>query len=282
MVTFLNDFSRQLTKHDKDDKVIFAGDWHEQFEFVDEILDEAKSKGVNLVIQVGDFTVREELLYQHFLNFVNDKCIENDIDIWIVGGNHDRWSYIQKLREESENLTEPLRLRSNIWFLPRAYSFSLNDVSFVTFGGAATPRFKEYEPLGKWFASELATERELEEAISFGEADVLLMHDSGDIKYSTPTVANIVTGNPNGITAEGVEYATLSRDKCTKVIESCKPLAVVHGHYHKFDTSVIHVDGAKYETRVISLAKAGMNGSIIELNFGEFKEDKRAMENGHE
>lgn len=261
-------FTKQLERHKNDRFVAFAGDWHGNSSWGAEVISRAGYNGASLILHVGDFGIMGEGSTKRYLNNLEKAANLHDVDLWVTGGNHENWDYLNtkwknsKRRDENDNPL-PLQLSSRVWFLPRPYFFSLSGVKFLSSGGAASVDFDRRTLNKTWWPSEMISDEEVKLASAQGRVDVLITHESSNADYATKKVSSILHTNPFGFSEEGLKYSAKSRAQIDKIVEATLPRLHVHGHFHTHDHRVMKYEGSDRELTVWSLDREGTFGNLL-------------------
>lgn len=219
-----------------------AGDWHSQYFQAEKAIRLAYEAGHDTVVQLGDFGiwVRDEF----FLGDLNRYLEKRGMHLYFLDGNHENFP---RLFEYPENEDGTRTIRDNITYLPRNYRFEWFGLTFHVMGGAASID-KGFREEGKdWWPEEAITQEDIEKALTFGKADIMLCHDS---PYGAP---NVVTDSPLGqhqaaayFGDEALAYCTEHRLRLKQITDHLTPRILFHGHYHrKMDGYYYHPDGTK-------------------------------------
>lgn len=267
-----------INRHLKDERVMLAGDWHGQALWAQKKIAQAAKEGVSLILHVGDFNVWPGARGKKYLLEIERACATHNVDILVTPGNHEDWGRLTMLwdnpRHQDENgRHQPLGLfTEHVRILPRGYRFSINDVSFVSFGGAASVDFDVRTKDRDWWVEELYSWADVEEVSAGGYADIMITHETPNPPYAVPKVKQIIASNPMGFSREGLSYSAVSRNRLTVAMENVKPKLLAHGHMHVADEAEILLPNADYSTLVVSLQKDFEEGNTKIIDLEQFKE----------
>ncbi|MEB0287128.1 metallophosphoesterase [Cryobacterium sp. 10S3] len=174
--------------------VVVAGDWHGSCDWVGKAIPSIArhTPSVRTILHVGDFGIWPGVGGQKFLDAVDFWCNRAGVSrVLVTPGNHENWGWLNG--EFNAKPGKPVALSPVVVVLPRGYRFEIGKRNFASFGGAASVDF-EMRSLGMdWFPEELPTSYDVERAISGGQADVLLTHET--IDGGTPASEHMLRSN---------------------------------------------------------------------------------------
>jgi predicted phosphodiesterase len=225
-----------------------AGDWHHNTRWALRALSGFHDAGVSRVWHLGDFGLRSD--DGGYLDAVQDACARLGMTILVTPGNHEDYSQLSPERGVTT------WVRDRIAFLPRGDRFTVNGWRVLSFGGAASINF-EYKVEGvSWWRAELPTEDEVDAAIAVGPCDILLLHNSSDAPYATGAVSRILCSG-DGWSDRALAYASIGRERVSRLRAGVRPYMALHGHYHVADIAQ-HSDSSW----TVSMAAAGAGGNL--------------------
>ena len=198
-------------------RVLLAGDTHGSHSQIRYLLDTAVDKGVERIIQVGDFGFWPHL--EDFHVQVNRAAMKAGIDFYWLDGNHENFDALEA--EVDVDANEPQQMLANLWYLPRGSTWEWDGCRFMALGGAFSIDKDDRTRGYSWWHQEIITYEQVDRACERGPVDVLLTHDA-----------------PEGtcpIIRPGYKYDEMSRGNrlaVSAVMEAVKPKLLVHGHYH--------------------------------------------------
>lgn len=238
--------------HEQDpDVILFAGDWHGNFNQAKTALKHAHQHDIHHVIQLGDFGVFNNTV---FLEHLEREAAWRDITIYFVDGNHEEFPYLYSFPLAEEGTRE---LTPHVFHLPRGFRFTWGTTRFLAMGGAYSVD-RSYRELNRsYWDEELITDQDIA-AAGTDQTDVLLAHDS------PADAPNPVTDNPfkqqrgrDWFGAEHIANANLHRLQLQRVTDATDPVLIFHGHYHSHQTSpaVRPATGTYFDT--VSLSEGG-------------------------
>lgn len=256
--------------HAKDDRVLFAGDWHGNSSWAAQVVKSAAENGISLILHAGDFGVWPGKHGKRFLSRLDDICEEHGVDIAVTLGNHEDWGRLDTLwnnpkRSDEEGLL-PLDLGTrHIRILPRVYRFRLGSLDFLSMGGAGSVDLDVRTEGRDWWPTEMISEESVQQAIIGGPADVMICHETPDFPYAIPKVALLLQSNPLGFSQRGLSHSAKSRRRLTRAFEEVRPRVLVHGHMHVKDSKV-HVWPDGHSSNVIGLSEEYTSGNVLAMD----------------
>ena len=239
--------------------VALAGDWHGDSSWAGVAIPHvARMTGARTILHAGDFGFWPPIRGAGVLGSVDYWCKRSGVErILVTPGNHEHWANLNS--EFAKNPGGLARVSETVYMMPRGYRFSLGDRSFLSLGGAASLDAADRVPLISWFADEVATDAEVDQAIAGGPVDVLLLHET--INDGAPLVERIIRANPMGWNEAELAYSASSRQKVTRLTEAVTPKIVVHGHIHVQDETITAAG-----TRLYSLNCEDGTGNLASLD----------------
>lgn len=212
-----------------EDKLLLAGDWHGSFPQADNVIRYARSEGIKVILQLGDFGIWSN--DKPFLNKCQALLEQWGIHMFFLDGNHEDFPrlYDKKVLENGNRY-----VRDNITYLQRGYRFNWGDRSFLVLGGAASID-KPFRRKGKsWWEEEYLTEEDILTAQSGGPVDVMFCHDSPAGAPNSITDDNLgQIGAMKYYGADMINYCNNHRQLLKRVTDVTTPRILFHGHYHK-------------------------------------------------
>jgi Icc-related predicted phosphoesterase len=204
-------------------KILFAGDFHQSYMAAQNAVVAAHRDKVNTIIQLGDFGLWGDKSGAYFLGYLNKRLHKHGIHLVFVPGNHEDYDEIARLEEFGErNEDGHIKVRSNIYMVPRGCVWEWDGKRFLGLGGA----FSVDRSMGKegerWFADEVITYADVDRAVENvdgRDVDVFVTHDCSN---KTPWKTRI---KPDPDSME-------NRRKIDEVLERVKPDMHFHGHMH--------------------------------------------------
>lgn len=240
-------------------RVAVAGDWHSNRLGVRAALSllHREAPDVRTLLHLGDFNLGSNVPWAAYRKTLIGLMAEYRIErILVTPGNHDNWGQLAPRFHKHPHTPYPLPGAENILFLPRGFRFSLQERTFLSFGGAASVD-QDARIAGKdWWPEEEPTQSEADSAASEGGANVMLTHEA--VAGGTTRVDQVIARPINGkFTRRGFEASHRTRTIVTTLWNSVHPDILFHGHMHERAEGHF-ADGR----RVYSLARDTMQGNI--------------------
>lgn len=254
------------------------GDTHQNTEWLLLVLRSLKTNHpeIDYYIQVGDFGLGVGIDGASFLRKVNKALKNNNKHMFVLLGNHDNYDkYGKASPSQVFPGTRTFQEASNIHFFERQAWFTMNNMRFLAVCGANSinrnslshkdEKINGIKYLKSWWPEEQITDTDVANAVSGGEADILLCHDAPTQGFPlTEEEANVGREMWSGA---GVAYAEISGEQLQKVLEAVKPSKVFHGHYHKRATRAVKILNTNAGTTFESLGMNGdSKGNVVLLN----------------
>lgn len=236
-------------------QVALAGDWHVDARWAVDAIAAARKAGTAVIFQVGDFGWwPRDPLGRKYLREVNAACEQHEVDLSVLGGNHEDWEMWS-----SEQTTYPA-----ITLLPRAGRMSIGVRTVAWMAGAASVN-REYCTEGlDWFPQELPTPLDVSVASEGGMADILLTHEAPLV--ATNGVALGRVKNPYGLNEEIRTYSLAGAALVQEAADRIQPLLHAHGHWHLPESQIISESEGAREHTVLSLGMNGQRQNVVLLN----------------
>lgn len=228
-------------------RIGLLGDVHGDKQWIKFALWKFAREGITKVLQVGDFGIDSSNSGYEFLKVSNKAAVAAGIYLYVVPGNHEDYSLINRMFDQGEHYFSDGwgTLRSNILVAPRGHRWVWDGVSFVALGGAPSVdrgwrrRADAQHPNSRnklWHEGEMITIEDVNNTIQGGYADVMVAHDA---PHGVPTVDNAIRGNPHGFEAADILYAEDGRALMDQAFRGVGPRTFIHGHYHKYGSDMI-------------------------------------------
>lgn len=252
-------------------KLLLAGDVHGNTSHVIHLLDIARSRGAERIMQLGDFGGWEHTADgREFLDTVSKRATKFGIPLYWIDGNHDRWSLTMDLHGDDRDDEGFVRCRENVLYAPRGHRWTWAGTRFLALGGANSvdkpwrlrqERAKAEKVRRKnmyrsaagstlaptdtagtlWFPEEELTDEQIETVLADASpVDVLLTHDKSRASNPDWNRKDLPECWPN-------------QDRVQRVVAALCPRLLVHGHLHWRYTDHIRC-GDQAWTRVEGLA----------------------------
>lgn len=244
-------------------RVAIAGDWHINTDWAVKTLERIADAGVSTVYHVGDFGFWPGQYGQDYLKAVQDTLERLDQTILVTMGNHDDYVLANSLTPACDG---SLPVTERISIAPRGHRWSVDGVSFVSLGGAASINFQDLTEGIDWWREEAITYGDVMRTAGGGHADVMIAHDAPN---GVPALSMNSKNDNSKLSVEALHYAAESRHMMTHAVDGVRPELFFHGHYHKayINDAVLGEPGDTYKVRAVGLAKDKDpdNVAILEL-----------------
>ena len=162
----------------KKKKVLFVGDTHAEFAFMNYALKELKP---DVAIVVGDFGYWKKSDFSETgdeTGYFFDSLVNDHTKVYFCDGNHENHKLLRELVAEHGS-DKPIRIRKRLYFMPRGSSLKLNGKRYLFVGGALSIDKEFREPGKTWFPEELLSETEVKaimKTVDLDKIDVMVTH----------------------------------------------------------------------------------------------------------
>lgn len=234
-------------------KILMLGDTHGDTAWIRHACRIAQNNGCEKIVQLGDFGY-----WPHFpdgirfLDKVSRDVSEAGLKLYWVDGNHENHDMIREMVEAiPPPWTEPFRLKPNLYYLPRGYTWEWDNVRFLALGGAFSVD-KEYRtPGSSWWAGETITDTDVERACAAGKVDVMVTHDC-------PREASAIDPDgPWGRQKDRWPESIGNMTRISMVCDAAQPSKLFHGHHHRRYDDLLTVGNPPMTMRVHGLGREG-------------------------
>lgn len=151
-----------------------VGDVHGNTVFMRSAIERASSRGINTMLQVGDFGYWPHTKSGvNFLNDVERFGAEHNVTVWWIDGNHENHEWLglkDRLEDETVAISEHCR------YLPRGHRWEWEGVRFGALGGAFSIDWRVCVPMVSWWPQEVVHLRDVDR-LGSDPLDVLVTHD---------------------------------------------------------------------------------------------------------
>src|SRR6184192_62201 len=169
-----------------DSRILLAGDVHGNCSFVISLLDQARNKGCDRILQLGDWGAWEHQADgRKFVRDVEKHVAKRGIQILWLDGNHDNTRLTLELHPERDDEGFHV-VTDHVRYIPRGHRWTWGGMRFVALGGAysvdkqwrVNEERKRRAPGTLWFPEEEMTDTEFYRHLAGpSPVDVLLAHD---------------------------------------------------------------------------------------------------------
>lgn len=223
-------------------KILVLGDSHCDIGHIDFAYDKAERFDCDAVFVVGDFGWWPNLEGGiEFAQFCARLAAYTEIPLYFLDGNHEYHTDLA-LMVEDEGRDGFVELAPHFYYSPRGNTWTWDDVRFMTLGGAYSIDSGGRTLGVSWFEEELITEADTNYCIAQNEVDVLFCHDAPaevDMNMQFAMHGKAMIHEMEG-------HTITNRDRLQRVVNSCNPRTIVHGHWHQQYTWMSDiVDGRK-------------------------------------
>lgn len=221
-------------------KIMVLGDTHGETQWLINMVKSAKRKGVNRILQVGDFGIwTHEAEGHRYLDAVNEVLRSTGIKLYFLGGNHENWDHLDWFeKNNAKTFHGHTHIRSHILYTGRVNRWVWGEKGsekvFQAVGGAYSID-RAHRTVGK----SLWLQEEIPERVVYGlekagrQADYLFTHDA-------PSCVPMGNLKPD---AQSVEHRALM----DRIGKATRPNLWFHGHYHKWmEYSFMHQQGYSF------------------------------------
>lgn len=257
----------------------FAGDWHGNLRWAQQMLDAFAARGITHVFHVGDFGIWPN--DKQYLQGVNAKAEKLDITIYVTLGNHEDYNRVALLRQDEEGWLRFARY-AHIRVAPRAHTWELDGITFASLGGAGSiDRLVRVEG-ESWWPQEEITSADRDALIkkvrahNWPAVDVFLSHEA------PAGLQRIGMARTRWMTEEVLDYCYQQRVLLREAVDEIQPLTMFNGHWHDFydeELSGVSPHGVNYRSRSIGLSTDGspLNSVTAIVRHSEGLVDLRRM-----
>lgn len=216
-------------------RVAVAGDWHINRLGVRTALSRLHraAPDVQTVLHLGDFNLGANRPWVAYRKSLLDLMSEFEIErILVTPGNHDNWAQLAPRFAKYPSNSYPLPGAESIAFLPRGYRFTMQQRTFLSFGGAASLDQAARIAGKDWWPEEEPSPAEADRAARRGTADVMLTHEA--VNGGSSKVDDVIASpNYQQFSQLGFDAAHRSRAVVTTLWNEVRPRVLFHGHMHE-------------------------------------------------
>lgn len=213
---------------DTDMMVGVIGDTHGDTLWTMDAIKALHSKGVRVILHVGDFGFWPGKSGARYVRKVNKVLTDLDMIMLITLGNHEDYSQTGKAVQVEGMPVGFTHLAHvpRLIILSRPTRWGMGERSFLSVGGANSIDYQG-RTLGKdYWLEEQITDEDVDNARVGGYADVMVTHDTAT------GVMGDVTDSADEWTDEGYKYAQRSSDQVKRIMDEVQPRVNLFGHYH--------------------------------------------------
>ena len=236
-----------------------AGDWHAVASWIERVVPAmGRTSDATSILHVGDLWPSDELC-----KTIDYWCAKAGIThLVLTGGNHEPWAEVESLLAEAPG--HAVRVSEVVWLLPRPARLTVGGRRVLSVGGATSVDRETRIPGKNWWRSEEITDEQVDQAIAWGDADLLITHESPETV--TPAVRHILEKPAPWIPQSALRDSAAGRARLERVLRSTRPRLTAHGHYHSHDYRTLE-DGSQ----IVSLGCNGQPGNAVQLDLRTFE-----------
>lgn len=243
-------------------RIVIAGDWHINADWAISALGAIAASGIKDIYHVGDFGFWPDARGEEYLRVIDSHLASTGSSLVVTPGNHDDYAFINSLDLDSEGF---LRASDNVKVIPRGHRWSVDGVSFVSLGGAASIDYETRTEGMNWWREEAITYGDVMRTAGGGNADVMIAHDApnGVEALSWTSKADTKKHSP-----EALMYSAESRYMMTHAVDGVRPKVFFHGHYHNayMETVNLGLPDDLYKVMSVGLGKDDETGNLAVLD----------------
>lgn len=201
---------------------LIVGDVHGRHTSIFRMIDQATSRGLTNVIQVGDYG---STFTRTFIRKVEEYARKAGVTLRFADGNHEDHAFLRSLPKTRDGAH---LVSGHVLYQPRGSVAEIDGARVMFFGGAVSVNKTYLKSRGKlWQEQEAITDIDVAVARRSDPVDVLISHDAPSSVTLPEDLFHLEASNV--IKAE----AHRNRELLQEVVEAVTPKAVYHGHYHR-------------------------------------------------
>ncbi len=221
-------------------KVLLLGDTHGSRNEITKAFKLAKQTNCNTIFQLGDFGFWPSSPEGNvFLTYTNEQCSKYGIAFYFLAGNHEQWNDLDIVFATYKTDDDGFYMYGDMRIAPRSHLWHWGGLTFANMSGAFSIDRRFRAKGHGWFPQELPSwddvdhlKKLLDESL-YDHVDIMLTHDAPVNLHSNMGNHQYVFDHPE---------AFLSQEIISSAVETIKPTALVHGHWHMsyqyyFDTT---------------------------------------------
>jgi predicted phosphodiesterase len=243
-------------------KLFIVGDTHADDSFVAYVHKEARSLGVDTIVQLGDFGYD---FNRNMLASIEAWLNRDENHKWYwLDGNHDHHDYIEAVILAGQSWDHPVaHFHERMFYCPRGSTVKIGDKKCLFLGGAfSIDRYRR--TLGvSWWEQEMIRYSDMERAVRNGtDIDVMFTHDVPPMAFIDDALrsANYKI-DPD---------SSANRRNLGRVVEEVAPKHLYHGHYHwRYDDVLYTASGKVVEIHGVAANFNEFTESVIFEQWGE-------------
>jgi len=229
-----------------DDQILVFGDSHGDAGYVFEMLARAKERGIDRVVELGDFGIWPGQSGGDFRRKVDRRAAQLGIVIFAMAGNHDDADQISRFEADNRRDEDGMVvLGTGLRWISRGHRWEWSGVKFGSLGGAFSIDWEHRTPGENWWPGAEEVQPADLEKLGTDRLDVLLCHDAP----SGATPNSELDGWP-----KNDEQSRVSQHLLRTAVETTRPSLVLHGHWHVRHSTQIQLNSADRTVEIEGLA----------------------------
>lgn len=233
-------------------KIAYAGDWHANTSWSVGAIEQARDKGAEIILHVGDYGYD---FHPGFRQQIEEALTRAGIELWFVDGNHEDFSWLSKVaigRDGRRQISE------HVFHLPRGYRWEWSGVSFLAMGGAYSVDRRWRKLNVSWWQEETITDEQIEKAIADGPVDVMISHDC-------PAGVDIpgLDKTSNLFPYQAIMQSNEHRSQLRKVADAVRPREIWHGHYHRRYDALANFGYGEVEVHGLDMDATSFEDNVV-------------------
>jgi predicted phosphodiesterase len=233
-------------------KIAYAGDWHANTQWAVKAIEYARENGAEHIIHLGDYGYD---FRPSFRNDVELALAQAHIKLWFVDGNHEDFNWLYKQPVNESGLR---KISEHVYHMPRGFRWEWEDVKFLAVGGAYSVDRRWRKLNESWWAEEVITDEQVQEAIKGGPADVLISHDC-PAGVEIPGLESTSKMFPPLEILRSNEHQML----LNKIANVVQPKVIWHGHYHRRYSTVANLGYAYVEVHGLDMDATNLKDNVV-------------------
>lgn len=242
-------------------KICFFGDWHRNNNYAYKALHRQRIQdGIpDRYVHLGDFGLYPNF---RFLPSINKILSEQNVEMWVVPGNHENYDFIKQLPFDERGLQQ---VESNLFVIPRGHKWEWAGVRFGALGGAFSIDRRWGRKNVHWWEEELITHEDFQKTLAGDDIDIFVSHEA-------PWLPSL--GIDWELSRWQERTSKRQRDYIARVILEKDVKLHLHGHHHHQYSKWLR----NCEVRGLSEDGKSITGNKLVLDLDEFKKARLESE----
>lgn len=229
-----------------DDQILLVGDSHGNTGFIFDMLARASSRGIDRVVELGDFGIWPGQSGGIFRRKVDRRAAQLGVRLYGMAGNHDDADQISRFEADNRRDEDGMvALGTGLRWISRGHRWEWSGVKFGSLGGAFSIDWRNRIPGRSWWPGAEEVQPADVEKLGTDRLDVLLTHDAPS--GATPE-------SEFGLWPMDEAQCQVSRHLIRSAVEATRPALVLHGHWHVRHSTTLQLNSADCAVRVEGLA----------------------------